>query len=737
MLTCATAGAANAQAVPTSDTGARRDSVRSLPGVAILGRPQALAALPGSAVRLDHNMLLSTRVITIADALRKVSGVNVRDEEGLGLRPNIGLRGLNPTRSTKVLLLEDGIPITIAPYGDNASYYHPPLERFDRIEVVKGAGQILYGPNTVGGVINYITPGLPARPTITAALDGGSHGFGRLHVTGRGLFQGNGVFAEFLRKRADSPARENVDSEVTDGQLKLMMSLGSGGTLVARANAYQERSRVTYSGLTETEWAAAPRQNAFANDRFTMGRVGGALTHHGAWSANASTTAMLYAYTIKRDWWRQSSNSSQRPNDASDPACGGMANLHTTCGNEGRLREYRVLGVEPRVSLGTALAGRPLQLDAGVRLHSEWQDRQQVNGQFAAARTAGSSSNPNSGIVEDNARSVRAAAAFAQGRLSFGRLTVSSGLRVEHMRLTRTNRRPTSVDPEGVEGALQLTEIIPGFGATLHAGRDVTLFWGVHRGFSPPRPEDVIDNTTGAALELPSERSWNYEMGARASVANLALDATLFALQFSDQIIPASVAGGSGAALTSAGATQHRGVELMVRADTLSTISRATLFSAASITWIPVARFDDQRSAFVGTGGSDVVSKVYAAQNAAGSRQRVLVTGTRLPYAPEFLVTGELGLRLAGGSLAIEGVHIGRQFGDPLNTRVLVPDGQQGLIASSTIWNVALGTTLRGLQTDVYVTVKNVFDKLYVVDRTRGLLPGAGRVVRLGVRRGL
>ena len=106
-------------------------------------------------------MLEESRVFTINEALRKVPGVFARDEEGFGLRPNLGIRGLNPTRSSKVLLLEDGIPITYAPYGDNATYYHPPVERFDHIEVLKGSGQILFGPHTVGGVINYITPAVP------------------------------------------------------------------------------------------------------------------------------------------------------------------------------------------------------------------------------------------------------------------------------------------------------------------------------------------------------------------------------------------------------------------------------------------------------------------------------------------------------------------------------------------------------------------------------------------------
>ena len=114
------------------------------------------------------------------EALRKVSGVHARGEEGFGLRPNIGIRGLLPTRSSKVLLLEDGIPLSYAPYGDNASYYHPPIDRFESVEVIKGAGQVLYGPMTVGGVINYITPAAPDRRggyVVTWDAQPGTYGF--------------------------------------------------------------------------------------------------------------------------------------------------------------------------------------------------------------------------------------------------------------------------------------------------------------------------------------------------------------------------------------------------------------------------------------------------------------------------------------------------------------------------------------------------------------------------------
>ena len=137
----------------------------------IAGSHERLRRLPGSVDIVERETLEKSRVMTTNEALRKVAGVHVRDEEGFGLRPNIGIRGLNPTRSNKVLLLEDGIPLTYAPYGDNATYYHPPVDRFERIEVLKGGAQIAYGPQTIAGAVNYLTPKPPAQPAGSLIAD--------------------------------------------------------------------------------------------------------------------------------------------------------------------------------------------------------------------------------------------------------------------------------------------------------------------------------------------------------------------------------------------------------------------------------------------------------------------------------------------------------------------------------------------------------------------------------------
>jgi Fe(3+) dicitrate transport protein len=87
------AGVALAQEEPA-------DSIRYvMPRVEVVGEKENLDKIPGSASVLDAKTLVSAHVFTANEALRKMPGVSVRDEEGFGLRPNVGIRGLNPTRT--------------------------------------------------------------------------------------------------------------------------------------------------------------------------------------------------------------------------------------------------------------------------------------------------------------------------------------------------------------------------------------------------------------------------------------------------------------------------------------------------------------------------------------------------------------------------------------------------------------------------------------------------------------
>ena len=112
----------------------------------------------------------------------------------------------------------------------------------------------------------------------------------------------------------------------------------------------------------------------------------------------------------------------------------------------------------------------------------------------------------------------------------------------------------------------------------------------------------------------------------------------------------------------------------------------------------------------------------------------VSVTGNRLPYAPERLLNATLGYSHPRGLNAmLESVSVGQQFGDDLNSVQPSPDGQRGLIPGYTIWNATVNYQVESLRTNFFFTVKNLTDKLYIADRSRGILPSSPRLLQAGL----
>lgn len=707
---CALAAGVCLSGTATAQDGAGAAIVVAQADIVVIGARENLLRIPGSGATIEREDLEASRVFTVNEALRQVPGVFPRDEEGLGLRPNIGVRGLSPTRSSEVLLLEDGLPLTYGPYGDNASYSHPPLRRFERIEILKGASQIRFGPHTVGGVVNYISPRAPGSFEGSVFVAGGENGYAEAAISLGGPIAGFRLLGHANSTSFDG-VRENHGLEFNDFALRAERDLAPGHELIGRFAINRENSQVSYSGLTQAEFNANPFANPFPNDRFETQRYTGALTHGWHITPDVSLTTSAYALYFNRDWWRQSSNSGQRPSDASDPACGGMANLNTTCGAEGRLREYQQGGVETRLRWETFLLGADADIEAGLRWHTERQSRLQVNADQPTGRTPGVSIN--AGVLEDNVRTADAWSGFVLATLDYGRFAISPGVRVESITFERTNRL------NGSSGESDLTQVIPGLGATFDLTDALVVYAGVHHGFSPPRIEDVVTNA-GGTVDLDAEESTNWELGVRGEPApGLRLDVSGFHMDFANQIVPSSVAGGVGATLTSAGETRHTGIEASAQYS-LRDAGRLTtddLYFRTALTWTPEAELTGARfSNIAGFGATSVA-------------------GNRLPYAPEWIASAAVGYaRGQWLNLQAELQFTGEMFTDDLNTVAPTANGQRGLIESATILNLSANVRPNGGDAVFFVTVKNATDELHIVDRARGILPGAPRLWQAGLR---
>src|SRR5690606_22478308 len=105
----------------------------AMPQIDVIGKTDRLQLIPGSASRIATATLQKIAPLSGNELFRLVPGVHVVDEEGLGMRVNIGIRGLDPDRSRTVLILEDGVPVALAPYGEAEMYYTQSIERLNGI----------------------------------------------------------------------------------------------------------------------------------------------------------------------------------------------------------------------------------------------------------------------------------------------------------------------------------------------------------------------------------------------------------------------------------------------------------------------------------------------------------------------------------------------------------------------------------------------------------------------------
>ena len=209
--------------------------------VTIIGNQLKLERATGSAHKVSSKTLETQETDDVHRVLKQVPGVYVRDEEGFGLRPNIGLRGAASDRSAKVSLMEDGVSMAPAPYSAPAAYYFPLTTRLSGIEVFKGPSAIKYGPNTIGGAVNFTTRSSVARGQ-KGAIDvaTGSFGANKVHVH---FGQGNGRVGYVLEgARVSSDGFKRLDGGGDTGFTKAIGCSNCTQTMGSPLESFNELS---------------------------------------------------------------------------------------------------------------------------------------------------------------------------------------------------------------------------------------------------------------------------------------------------------------------------------------------------------------------------------------------------------------------------------------------------------------------------------------------------------------
>jgi len=689
-----------------------------MPQFAIIAfKDRVFSKVPGSVSYIDQEAIKNLKPISGNEVLRRVPGLHVVDEEGLGMRVNIGIRGLDPDRSRSVLMLEDGVPIALAPYGEPEMYYTPAIDRMAGIEILKGSGQILYGPQTIGGVVNYITPNPPSEQEGSIRIQGGQGGFFSGLVNYGNTFGNTGVQVNLLSKSAENIG--STEFTITDFNTKFLFSLNDKSELGLKLGVYDETSNSTYIGINQVMYDRGGEDftRLAPDDKLDISRYSISFSHVYRFSPNVRLRTLAYGYSTIRNWNRQdfSINTGNTPpsnwtgvvwGDRDIP--GGAIFMRNSTGN--RDRQFLVGGIEPRLEVNYGLFLFKNELIAGVRYLQETAFEQRINGTKAGVQSGN--------MVENEQRNGKAFSAYFQNKTEISdKFSFNAGLRLENFNyerdIFRRNFAGLGIRDTVLVAESKVVEVIPGVGFNYKPTQMLTVFGGLHKGFAPPRTKDAI-TSSGDALELEAERSWNYELGLRSSVAPwLFVEATGFLMDFSNQIIPvAESAGGVGFGVVNAGATRHQGIETAIAIDISQLLSsrKWSILYDLNLTYVD-AYFSEDR----------FVSDININRN-------------RTPYAPEWLVNSSISVESTSGFGArLTANSIGTQFADELNTVEPSMNGRIGEIPSYFVIDAVMSYKVARWNSDFNLSVKNITDERYIsTRRPQGVRVGLPRLVTAG-----
>ncbi len=671
--------------------------------VMVIGdKADALQKIPGSGTVIRTPEIDRAQPADVAEMLRRVPGVVARQEPGAGGRPDIGVRGLDPGRSRRVLVLEDGVPVAINPYAEPDLYYAPPIERVRGIEVVKGSGSILFGPQTIGGVINFVTLFPPDRREASAQIRAGE--LGQFEALGR-YGDARGGFrwiAQASFKRGDGFRAESF--RTVDLFAKAALATGRNGEATVKLGFYDSLADSDDVGLTRAMFEADPRRTTLApHDRMTLRRYELAVVHEQRLADWATLRTLAYGYATDRLWRRQDYDRAPVAGVDYERIVGriGEAAIWFRRGDHLLDRGYQVAGVEPKAELRFATGAVGHTLSFGARVLGEFSQQKVLAG--ATVASEGDS------VERSEFHRTVAFAGYVEDRLAFAgsRVLVTPGVRVEHARYRRAiDRDVTAAGPADVNvaGTNQATGVVPGIGMTAGIPQ-AHAFGGVHFGFAPPRLATAV-SPSGQTIDLASERSIIYEIGGRARYARLFEgEVTGFLSNFDNQIVTAT--GDAGTELVNGGKTRHFGAETAVATSLAPLIGHGVSLDAA-------LRYTLMRAEFSG-----------------GNRD-----GNDLPYAPHHLVSATLDVGHASGVAAeVAYGFVGGQFSDDLDTVSADPTGRIGRIPA--YHTLDLGARYRHARSGLtlLVAAKNVLDRPFIIARRPEGIAAAGfRQVTVALR---
>lgn len=578
------------------------DSIQELDEVllktnVIFGNKYVAKNRTGSSYYISPKELKKLGYTDINRVLRTVPGVTIVEEDGFGLRPNISLRGTSPERSSKISLMEDGVLIAPAPYSASAAYYFPSVARMQAVEVLKGSSQVQYGPFTTGGAINMVSTQIPDSFSGRVKASYGSFNSGQLYTSIGNSNEQFGYNVEYLN--FNSNGFKNLLNDLNTGFDKndvvakfRINSKKEAKTQQAIEFKFQyadEVSNETYLGLSDADFKTNPfdRYASSQKDKMTNNHLQFLVTHQLEINKDFRITTNGYYNGFSRNWYKL--------NDiVADGEKVGIASIleepelyptHFAYTNgslnsndnailvKANNRDYVSKGIQTKLDYHFYGENTFHDIEIGLRYHYDEEDRFQWKDGYKITDGILQLTNPAApGSDANRISSATAFATYAMYKLKYKKLTLTPGIRYENIVLQRDNYGTNDPDRTGSELSSienRVSVFIPGMGFNYKFNNDISVFGGVHKGFSPP------GNQEGEK----SEESINYELGSRFNFKGINGELIGFYNDYSNLLgSDLAASGGTGSLdMFNAGEVSVRGIELLLNYNILQNTNNFSL----------------------------------------------------------------------------------------------------------------------------------------------------------------
>ena len=567
--------------------------------VTILGSQEAARKIPGSAHFIGEEQLRQFAYSDVQRIVREVPGVSLQIEDGYGLRPNIGIRGVATERSGRITLLEDNVLIAPAPYSAPSAYYFPTMGRIAAVEVVKGPAAITQGPYTIGGALNMVSTPIPMETEGNLLTEVGEDSTYRVHAKYGGRSDsGFGFLLEAHQWQSDGfqtidRSSNNTGLDVSDFTAKLSYAPnGSPHAVELKLQLANQDSNQSYLGLTDADFAddAMRRYGLSEFDNIETEHEQVILRYSYDVSANLSLSATAYNNTHYRNWFKTEGIDLQGSASEADYSRTSWANVinavnagtaidgvsaeqlqgildgsvDTPAGSlqlRSNNRDYFSRGIQFGGSWDGDFGGAMHSLRFGLRLHEDEEDRfqrndaySQTNGKIALDYLG------SAGGAGNRVQSAQALAFYVHDEISVGNWTLSPGLRYEDIDQDRVRYTGGAARNfrDSRENSTQVW--LPGLGVSYQLTANWSLLGGAHKGFTAPTNSPGVDE----------EVAINYELGARFQDGSLSAEVIGFLSDYDNLLGQCTASSGSDCVIGDAfngDAATVAGLEALLSAD--------------------------------------------------------------------------------------------------------------------------------------------------------------------------